>query len=186
MSWNAKLPIILDCDGVLADFQGLACERLGVQREDVTSYDFFLQDERKQAFWALCEDRETWRVLEPLPGAMEGVTRLIDAHQEIVVATASWHSCDGWATERYAWLRKHFGIRPGQVVIGRQKHLLAGRVLVEDRADTLDEWICAQRGRGFIFDAPYNRDFEWSRRPKPTRVTWEEGLAQAILDEVLR
>ncbi len=173
--------ILLDCDGVLANFAGALNKLTGTKPSDVVSWDYFSTN-HKGVMRKACADREFWRALDPVPGAKEGVATLKRYAKlegaRILVCTSPWHSCDGWASSRWYWLEHHFGIKPRDVIIGSAKELIKGDVLVEDNGKTLFRWMMVQAPPGLpiIFDAPYNQD-----RPWLYRSTWREGLADLII-----
>lgn len=140
--------LLLDVDGVLCDFMGPFCEiltrRLGTEcRPDMlrswNAFDSFQvpqdirdlvdQDVMQPGF---CES------LPPLPGAIDGVKRLQEIC-DVVVVTSPWSS-PTWASERTAWIKRHLGIGKDDVVSTRSKHYVAGDVLIDDRIETLERW----------------------------------------------
>lgn len=173
------LPLLLDCDGVLADFSGAVCAELGIDPSGVTTSDYFKRGEHREAFLNLCRFSPLWRELDPLPGAREAVGDLRRAGVPIVVVTAPWHSNQVWGGLRYAWLKRHFGIKPADVVITSRKDLVQGCALVEDRPDTLWEWNIANPTRPtYLFDQPYNQHDDGGAT---LRSTWVDGLAPRII-----
>lgn len=149
--------ILLDCDGVLADFGGGLLDILGGRP---LVYDFISElpaalaaDVRKR-----CNDPGFWRTLEPIEGAIEGVATLRE-FAEVYVVSSPWSTCVGWHYARLKWLEAAFGFGRESFVATPSKFLVFGDVLVEDRPETLVQWLEQNPGRGILFDQAYNREF---------------------------
>ncbi len=158
--------ILLDCDGILADFGTPALEALkfvtGVQHahDDITEWDMMAalkvskpheeaayQQMRRKGF---CESIPVYR------GAQEGVA-LLRRHFDVYVVTAPFKGTY-WAHERELWLRKHFDIVPEYIVSIDG----VGDALVEDKSSTLVTWSAAHpKGVPICWDRPYNRH-DWT------------------------
>lgn len=153
--------ILLDCDGVLADFVGgvnRIVTREGHQPIVPETFRFFAGHPAEAAILAELRTTAFWDGLDVIPGAREAVFAMSVAGDEVVVATAAWESCAGWETTRRRWLREHFGISPGHVLVvpGKQKCRVRADVFIDDRPETIRSWAL-RGGRALLFDQPYNR-----------------------------
>lgn len=174
--------VLLDCDGVLADFIGAAltivAEVTGrtCAREDVDRFDFAaalkLTPDEKRAVYAPISDREGWWSRLPvMPGARDGVDRL-RAVADVYVVTSPWNSCRTWHHEREAWLRHYFDLPAKHLIVTAAKHVCAGDVFVDDRTDTLIEWNAANPlGLAVQWQTPHNRLDGW---PGVGTSSWDE------------
>lgn len=164
--------ILLDCDGVLADFIGPvlalvadATDRIHT-REDVDRFDFAaalnLTPAEKRAVTAPISDRDGWWSRLPVfPGARAGVDRLREI-ADVYIVTSPWNSCRTWHHEREGWLRHHFDLPASRLVVTSAKHVCAGDVLVDDRTETLVQWRAANpAGRAVQWTTPHNRNDGW-------------------------
>ena len=172
--------VLLDCDGVLSNFVESALEFIYLhtnvlhRAEDVLDHDTFgylgvkhLEEKLKDEI-----DRYAWCYnLQPFSGAKQGVRRLSKV-SEVVVVTAPFHA-DGWVPQREDWLWDHMMIPRSRIVHTKNKGLVGGDFLVDDKVENCIEWGNANpHGTPIIWDRPYNRG-EKSRGI--VRVhTWDE------------
>lgn len=159
--------ILLDCDGVLADFTGAMLatlnDRHGTQhvKADVTDWD--MGAALGVGMTEICEIANTpsfCRDLPVLPGAQEAVYRL-RARYDVIVVTSPMAG-PFWCYERYAWLRENFGFSMKNVIHAASKHHVAGDILIDDRDKNVLTWTGRWNKIGLLWDAPYNRASELS------------------------
>lgn len=174
--------VILDCDGVLADFNGGIVAALAaagvVVRGPFTSYDWMRAD---PAVWkaaqAILETTAFWSTLPVVEGAAIGV-RILRGAAELTVATAPWWSCEAWEHTRRTWLGDHFGFSKADVVSTHRKHYLRGAAFVDDKYESVDLWGRENVGAAaLLFDQPYNRDAPGRLQ----RFTWGEADVGALV-----
>ncbi len=155
--------ILLDVDGVLADF---VSETLGYLRR-TWKLDYTADDITQ---WDICESlklpvhvqealKRRWRTigfcaaLEPYAGAKDFVRQLREIGPVICV-TSPMNDSRTWASEREQWLVNHFGFRLEEVVSIRDKSIVSGDVMIDDSAVNLLTTIAPTR---ILFDRPWNR-----------------------------
>ncbi len=189
--------ILLDCDGVLADFVGYVLDTILEQtgREythaDVTEWDFgnLLETaEERRALWMALKAPGVAQELRPIPGAAAAVEALRLAGHDIHVVTSPMPDCPTWTYERELWLRDYMGIERKRVIHASNKNLVAGDVLVDDNWDNVRGWVTAQpdvgdaprRPYGVLVDAPYNR------RPLHGRVVRVAGITDFATSSLAR
>lgn len=181
--------ILLDCDGVLADFSGYLLRTVNSDRgaEAVCQWDIFSllaewhgPEVEKRAIQC-CNNAGFWEAQPVVPYAQEAVAWLRSLRHRIVVVTAPWYGCRGWESVRREWLEKYFEVSKEEVIITANKELIRGDLLVDDRPKHLEDWHRANPdGRAVCFDASYNRPtstpaFDW-----PWRIhTWRSNLSHA-------
>jgi len=182
-----KRVVLLDVDGVLADFIGawVALARKEVPdftEHDVTSWEFF--DSPKLADADLREwiEEETCKPgfcfgLKPLGGAIDGAKSLLqDERVAVRIATSPWSS-QHWMHERASWLAHWLDISERDVIFTHHKDLLRAHYLVDDNASTVTRWRAANpHGVGVLWAAPHNRNVA------PRSSCWTT-LHQAITGE---
>jgi 5'(3')-deoxyribonucleotidase len=183
--------ILLDCDGVLADFTGHIHAVISRAYPDVmtpdrwTSWDFmrdhYTADQRALASARLREP-DFWETILPIVGARAAVERLVQAGHAIHVVTSPWRSCREWATVRTEWIGRHFDLDHRHVHVSADKSLFTGRVFVDDKPEHVAEWRAAHTAEemlgvhGLLFDQPYNRQVQLPRVPG-----WTGGAVDMIL-----
>lgn len=164
--------ILLDCDGVLADFCAGFLKLVNAQfgttfvPTDITDYDIAKalrwSPERAEEAYALITNCDRFAArLDPMPGAQTGVRRLLELG-EVYVVTSPWWSNETWCHDRTNWLYEHFGIGAGRVVHTAAKRLVAGDILVDDKTSTCEAWRAAwPQGVAVLWSTPQNRRDLW-------------------------
>ena len=76
-------------------------------------------------------------LMEPMPGAIEAVTRLAQVYDTHILSTAPWDNPTA-LPHKMAWIKRHFGdgedsIFYKKVVFSHVKHLNRGDILIDDR-----------------------------------------------------
>lgn len=163
-----KPRILLDCDGVTADFVdgALAIVHCVTGRryapEDVKAFDFckslgLSPAERTAVMGSISTATGFCAGLTPYPDAIDGVRRLRDV-ATIHVVTSPWNSNKTWTYEREAWLACHFGISPNHVHHSGEKYLYGGDMFVDDKNDHVAAWIEEHPGKvAVLWRTPHNQ-----------------------------
>jgi len=154
--------IILDVDGVLADFTEAACKVHGHSGFRSTKWDFFLDwDISETEFWgkihalgnSFYED-----LVQPYPWLAELMTR-IDTADDWVLMTATGNNPACYSGKKI-WVDKY--IQPlfqkeVKLIMGHEKHLLAGpnRLLIDDNETNVSKFLSAG-GYSILFAQPWN------------------------------
>lgn len=109
----------------------------------------------------------------PRPGAAN-LVRELQTFADVYAVTAPLGG-PFWADDREAWLREHLAIPPERVVSVRDKRVVAGDALVDDKVSTLEAWSAAHpAGLAILWREPHNAREEWGG---PSASTYEELLA---------
>jgi 5'(3')-deoxyribonucleotidase len=144
--------ILLDLDGVLADFLSLALEKLN----NWNWPDGYCQEPTQQLtpeiyarigkfdiaevygisadkFWEVLEYKDRfWCNLKPFPWARELYRYLSSIGQVTICTSPSLHpTCPA---QKIEWVQRHLGLRSSNMMIGSRKYLMAkpGNVLIDD------------------------------------------------------
>lgn len=158
------MKVLLDCDGVLADFAGAwlaaanAAAGTNFTVDDVTDFGFAsldIDDRSRSEAWRRVSLPGACRALAVYTGAVDFVERLRARH-EVVIVTTPLPSSPTWASEREGWLMHHFGFQRHDIVHTAGKHHVPG-VLVDDNADNCAAYA-ARCVWCVLFDRPYNRN----------------------------
>lgn len=167
-----KPRVLLDCDGVLADFIGGALRIVNSMfgtnhvSADVTEFDFagslgLEPVDAANVKRAIGNLQGFAASLAVLPGAIDGVRRLRDV-ADVYVVTAQWIGNLTWTHERERWLDRHFGIQSIRVIHTSAKYVCSGDVLVDDKTSTCEEWRAAHPdGIAVQWSTPHNRLDLW-------------------------
>jgi len=166
-----KPRVLLDVDGVLADFVGgylaLLAEHTGIVAtpEQITAFDIgaslgLTREQSARMKRAIGDAEHFARKLAVYPGAQEGVAALHKV-AEVYIVTSPWNSNRTWTYDREQWLAEHFGI-PHARVVHSAKHLVRGDVLIDDKTETLRAWSVEHEfGKPIQWVTPHNQRDEW-------------------------
>jgi hypothetical protein len=142
--------LFLDCDGVLADFDGGVVRLSGLSPDELTKRD------GRGGFWKQLARAEGFSAnLDPMPGAMEMVERV--AHLDPIILTGL--PLGNWAEpQKRLWAKRHF---PGLEIItcmARDKWKFGdtGDVLVDDREKARAPWEEKAGGAFILHRTPDN------------------------------
>ncbi len=165
--------VLLDCDGVLADFVGgvLPIVRQVTGRdythEDVAQYSFsdalgLTRNESEIVLDRISSSPDFCASLKPFDHAQNGVAAL-HAIADVYIVTSPWNTNPTWTFQREAWLKRHFDIPSKRVVHTSAKHLCVGDMHVDDKTSTLVEWRASHpSGAAVQWSTPHNRKDEWT------------------------
>ncbi len=139
--------VLLDVDEVLADFHTPAFDVIeqvtGIhyKSSDFDVWDIFSPlspEDLKRAFSEIGK-KGFCSSLRPFPEAQLGVEELRKI-ADVFIVTAFVPNSDSWASERDAWLEKHFNIPYHRIVHTHAKYLVRGDALVDDNPLNIDTW----------------------------------------------
>jgi 5'(3')-deoxyribonucleotidase len=157
-----SLPILIDCDEVLADFVGaclqLAADKGGIYatKEQITGWDIGKAIGWPQLNTAVTEairTRELTLRLKEVPGSipwLRDVEQTFGADR-VYVCTSPWNG--PWADQRISWLENR-GVPLKRIIQMSPKHLLPG-FLVDD---ALHHATARPAGTAFVIAQPWNKD----------------------------
>ena len=160
-----KPVILLDCDGVLADFTSLALQLI----KDETGKSYSPDD---IPHWEVFESLgypEIWNTfgekaskpgfcagMKVYPRAQAAVKKFRETC-EVLIVTAPVDARP-WMYERAHWLGTHFDISRKKVIFAHEKQQVRGDMLVDDKPDNVIAWAEANPdGIAVLWAHPYNR-----------------------------
>ena len=85
-------------------------------------------------------------LMDPMPGAIDAVERLVKKYDVFILSTAPWNNPSAWS-DKLEWVKKYFGeVLFKRLIISHRKDLLKGDYLVDDRGkngttEFEGEWI---------------------------------------------
>lgn len=115
--------------------------------------------------------------LEPYEGAIDAVKEAVSMGHDVFFLSAPWVTNPTGASDKYAWVEKHFGLDLAKkLILSRDKTIVNGDVLFDDKHPIsnkeLASWIQV------YVDAPYNRDQPGYRVTDWTTDEWKHVLEQ--------
>lgn len=158
--------ILLDVDGVLADFPSAALRYINARagREhllgDIEEHDILKSLALlhwQDAFDLWCAETDVCRQLEVYDGAQVFVEKL-RGMGDLIIVTSPYSAVPTWMHARLAWLEEHFGIHKRDVVFCKRKELVRGHVLIDDKLENCEAFASSGQHRDtIVFDRPWNR-----------------------------
>lgn len=175
--------ILLDQDGVLADFDAAFCMAWTQQGH---AWPVVTPDQRK-AFYVREDYPEAWRSkvdaiyttpgfflnLPPLPGALEGVAQMLAEGHDVRICTSPLNAYEHCVLEKYRWIERHLGAAMVQrMMVTKDKTLVHGDVLIDDKPKI--SGARTPTWQHVVLDQPYNRD---AQGPRMRWTDWRSVLA---------
>ena len=152
--------ILLDIDGVLADFVTGSIEACGlpITHDEVTQWNYYEPYMTKEEFWKrIHAQKYFWEDLPVYPGAH----LLVEVMKQVgaVYFCSDPSGDDEAATGKIRWLKRHGFVNPGEdnYILTPHKHLLAGPnvVLVDDYAENVKKFR-DRGGEGVLYPQRWN------------------------------
>ena len=158
--------VLVDMDGVVADLEGAFLAIWRQRHPDRPWIDlearrgFYLAeqygDEHKEAIWEIFSEAGFYGGLPEIPGAIAAVEEMDAAGLDVRFCTSPYHHPVPCVAEKYTWVGDRLGFDwLARVIIVKDKTLVTGDVLIDDRPD-----ITGARTPAWthvVFDAAYNR-----------------------------
>jgi len=174
--------ILLDMDGVLADFETGFVEGWRARFPGVPPLDpalrrhFNITDDYPPEQRSMVVDvygaEGFFLHLAPVAGAIEGVRALEAMGHDIRFCSSPLRRYRHCVGEKYAWIDHYFGLDfVERLILTRDKTLVRGDVLIDDKPEITG--AVAPAWRRIVFDQPYNRGV---RAPRMTWANWREVL----------
>ncbi|KAM8961490.1 5'(3')-deoxyribonucleotidase, mitochondrial [Pelodytes ibericus] len=147
-----RLRVLVDMDGVLADFEG------GFLKKYRARYptEPYIELEDRRGFWvseqyeklkpglsvkaiSIWETKNFFLDLDPIVGAVEAVKEMAGLkNTDVFICTSPIKRYQHCPYEKYAWVEKHFGHEfLEQIVLTRDKTVVSADLLIDDRPDIL-------------------------------------------------
>lgn len=171
--------ILVDMDGVLADFEGSFLQKWRAAHPD----EFYMPlHERKSMYvteeypkrlrkkiWSIFTMPRFFLDLEPIPGGRQALETMRDHGHEVFICTAPLIDYENCVLEKHHWVATHLGRDWVQrVILTTDKTLVKGDILIDDKPHITGVehpplW------EHVLYDQPYNRHVTDKRR-----LTWED------------
>ena len=170
------LNILIDIDGVLADFDTalrIEAARQGLSIPWIPFQDrkhFFLRDDYpvdvRPRIERLTQSKWLYRGMPPLDGARSALLAMLDLGHNVRLCTSMPPGAPHLLEEKFLWVDRHLGDEfISRIVVSSDKTWIHGDVLIDDNPHVTG----SQRPtwNHILFDQPYNRHIE------RTRLNWQ-------------
>lgn len=157
--------LLLDMDGVVADFMGYVYsvveQETGSKLCHADTVDYWFADTSHRGLILDIIHREgTYSHLDVITGAVRAVNRLREQY-DVVVCTQPSKSpfCED---EKREWLARHFDNDfAEEAIVTREKHLVPGKAIIEDNPDIAGNFTPIMFDQAWNRNAPYARMYGW-------------------------
>lgn len=166
--------ILVDQDGVIANFDARLVELLAERHPEIEVLPleekraFYLEDEypdHRQKVIDIYTQEGFFLSLPPIEGAIEGMRYLLELGHDVRICTSPMTKNNYCLQEKWHWIRKHAPDFTKRLIVTKDKTLVRGDVLVDDKPKVdgvlEPEWVHV------LCDQPYNRN-----QPGP-RMRWD-------------
>lgn len=165
--------ILLDMDGVIADFergflriwQKQHPEKIHIPLEERNSH--FIVDQYPKEYKELINQIMTspgfFLSLEPVDGSIQAINELKTMGAEIFICTTPLSEYKNCVLEKYEWIEKHLGFEwTKKIILTTDKTLIKGDYLIDDQPQIIG--VDTPTWEHIIYDLPKNRFAETKKR----------------------
>lgn len=184
---NPESVVLLDVDGVLANFLDQLIKMLGaedrISPKEITKFQIFQNEcitkDDARAIKQIWQGEEFWLNMPAFPLARTGVAYLRHRGWNPVFASACMPTFRSWRACRIEWLQRNIdpNIEDGDLMGGSQKYLLRGHTLIEDKVENAEKWSTINGRSSILIDQPWNRQ---EAGPDLIRTSWEDILSDKV------
>ncbi len=181
--------VLVDMDGVLADWTGLFNERISSLYPHL---DFpFLKDnsswematgatpEMLEAINLVKEMPGFYADLKPIEGGRAALEAMLAQGFDVSICTSPWIQNPTCASDKLAWLDRHIGHGwADRAIITKDKTTVRGDFLIDDKPDI--KGIYRPEWEHIVFDAPYNKHLPTTSRRISVWEEWHDVIWGAI------
>ena len=157
-----KMKILLDFDEVINTMVSHWVDTLNCLYGTTVNFEDVREWEMRKAFPTLTEDeiysplrfQVFWNGVQIMPGAKEGIRKLLSDGHEIYIVTSTHPNTIKWKAK---WLERELPEIPwSHVIVVNNKSLIKGDILVDDGLHNLYDGTYIK----MLFDKPWNRNID--------------------------
>jgi len=172
-----KMRILIDMDGVIADFDGEFLKRWRERHPDkfyvplAERTTFYVKqqypDELKPLVSEIVLEPGFFRDMMPMDGGREALFEMDKMGFEVFICTSPMSTYQNCVLEKFEWVDRVFGPQwVKRIILTKDKTLVKADYLIDDKpeitgVEDTPSW------EHIIYDRPYNRDVN------KKRITWE-------------
>lgn len=177
--------ILVDMDGVLADFEGGFLEiwqrehpdKAHLPRQERKSFFLVRQypKEFRSIIWDIILAPGFFASFPPIPGGLEAVQEILALGHEVFICSSPMLGNPTCASDKFNWIEARLGRDwSARLILATDKSLVDGDVLIDDRPGMAERGIQTPTWTHILFDQPYNRHLE--EQPRLDWSNWKEVL----------
>ncbi|XP_061866879.1 5'(3')-deoxyribonucleotidase, cytosolic type isoform X2 [Colius striatus] len=179
------LRVLLDMDGVLADFEGAVLRDFARRFPAEPRVELAARRGFSDKVASVYESPGFFLGLDPIPGALEAVQEMIHMKDtEVFICTSPLRKYEHCVLEKYQWVEKHLGPEfVERMILTRDKTVVSADLLFDDK-DTITGVEPSPRWEHVLFTCCHNRHIPL---PAPRRrlLSWHDDW-KGILDSKRR
>ncbi len=177
--------VLVDMDGVLANFDGAIIETLPQHVPRIERMNWILEDdypEHAHHIQLIMTHPEFFHNLQPIDGALEGWQRLLDLGYQPRICSAPLDTNERCVEGKRAWIERYLVPEFGpsvleQAIIDQRKFNYDGIALIDDKPE-VDKGDGRASWQHIVFDRTYNQT-----SPAPFRLHgWADPELETILE----
>jgi hypothetical protein len=163
MRLESKKPLLVDCDGVVADFVGATIKIANANGFNLSNDDI-KHDTRQYPYWDACgldrivKDVGFCESIPVIDGAQEFIERIRGAGINVVFVTSPMKDSKHWHWERQQWLEKHFGVKRTNLIYATEKRYVNGFCFLDDHVGNILDWQEYNKNKAILIKQPWNED----------------------------
>lgn len=172
MDYKNRLPILIDLDDTIVSMKSVWLKKYYEKTGDLVSENSFLTwnfdsyVKHKDAFHDILAEDGFFYHLDPIPGAIEAITKLIEKKLDIVFLTQPPRRSDYAVRDKRKWIQKYFKDFPlTNIIFAHRKELVRGSTLIDDAPSHLQNF--KERNplaETMAINYPYNQTIQVSHR----------------------
>jgi 5'-nucleotidase len=175
--------ILIDMDGVIADFDGEFLlrwrarhpDKLYVPLEERTTFYVKDQypDELKSLVVEILVEPTFFRDMLPVSGAKDALDEMEKMGFEVFICTSPLSTYKNCVLEKYEWVEKYLGSAwVERIILTKDKTIINADILIDDKP-TLTGVESIPKWEHILYDRPYNRV---ANRRRMTWDNWKEVM----------
>jgi len=165
--------VLIDIDGVITNFTKFyvdCAKYLGFPAAHGVDEDWCpkhwnvgqalgLKRYQRAAVWHRMSEPNVAQTIEPYPGAIEGVTQVMQ-YADVYFPTQPIYESSTWEYDRYCWFKQHFNEKVAdRLIFTKDKSVIFGHVFIDDKPNHIRDWKKRWgTGTAVLWPQPYNAD----------------------------
>ncbi|MFT3890285.1 MAG: hypothetical protein QM730_01515 [Anaerolineales bacterium] len=174
--------ILIDMDGVLADFDGEFIKRWRERYPDqfyIPIHErtlFYVKDQYPPEFhpqlMEILLEPNFFRTMMPIEGGREALHEMDTLGFEVFICTSPFSTYQNCVLEKYQWVENYLGAHwVDRIILTKDKTLVRGDILIDDKPHITG--VDVPTWEHILYDRPYNQNVEKRRL---TWKTWKDVL----------
>ncbi|KAM6240578.1 5'(3')-deoxyribonucleotidase, cytosolic type isoform 2-T2 [Spheniscus humboldti] len=179
------LRVLVDMDGVLADFEGAVLRGFRARFPGEPRVELAARRGFSAKVASVYESPGFFLGLDPIPGALEAMQEMIHMQDtEVFICTSPLRKYEHCIVEKYKWVEKHLGPEfVERIILTRDKTVVSADLLFDDK-DTIRGAELNPSWEHVLFTCCHNRHVQL-QAPRRRLLSWADDW-KAILESKRR